>query len=52
MRTVYPVGQYKVVILSATYGVVGADGAILYRTQGIEDAIETAEDMQCEERAA
>jgi len=47
MNPVYTVGDYKVVVVSATYAVVRkTDGKVLYKTASVEDAIETAEDIE------
>jgi hypothetical protein len=51
MQTVYRVGEVKVVMISATFGIV-KDGEIVYRSNEIEDAIETADEIQGSERAA
>lgn len=45
MPLIYTVGDYKVVIVSATYGVATRDGRIVYKTRSVEDAIQTAEEI-------
>jgi hypothetical protein len=45
MRAIYTVGDFRVVIVSATYGVIDRDGRIVYSTIDVEDAIETAEEI-------
>ena len=46
MNPVYTVGNYKVVVLCATYAVVRkTDGKILYKTSEVEDAVETADEI-------